>query len=188
MIQANRQVEIDRQWVEANPSCGGSFSGERKMLYGILGNDEVIESMIGGTFRKDTDRLSRHKGVAVATNKRGIFLDKGIFGSEETMIISYEQIESVTHSKGMFNAGIHVIGHGSSNYSIADIGRKDHVQPFIACIERHIEERFAQPAAPTIVSPAPSVGDELGKLADLLERGLLTKEEFESIKQKLLAG
>ena len=84
------------------------------MLYNILDAGETIEGMLGGTFREDTDRLHRHRGVVVATNKRVIFADKGVFGSSEVMMISYEKIESVTHSTGMFRAGIQIKGSGAS--------------------------------------------------------------------------
>ena len=55
--------------------------GERKMLYDILAAGETIEGMLAGTFRQDTDRFHRHKGVVVATSKQVIFVDKGVFGS-----------------------------------------------------------------------------------------------------------
>ena len=81
---AGREQEIDEQWIVA----GGKkhvHTGERKMLYDILDDGEAIEGMLGGTFRQDTDRLHRHKGVVVATSKRVIFVDKGVFGSSEVM-------------------------------------------------------------------------------------------------------
>lgn len=35
--------------------------------------------------------------------------------------------------------------------------------------------------------PAPSLADEIAKLADLRERGLISEEEFVALKAKLLA-
>ena len=104
-------------------------AGERKMLYDILAAGETIEGMLAGTFRQDTDRLHRHRGVVVATSKQVIFADKGVFGSSEVMMISYESIESVTHSTGMFRAGIQIKGKGASSYRIEDIGRKSGCAP-----------------------------------------------------------
>ena len=95
--KANPQQEFDEEWVAG----GGSMRenpGERKMLCDILDAGETIERILRGTFRQDTDRLHRHKGVVVATSKRVIFADKGVFGSSEAMVISYESIESVTYS------------------------------------------------------------------------------------------
>ena len=46
----------------------------------------------------------------------------------------------------------------------------------------------AKIAAPTEVRPAASVADELGKMAALLEKGLITREEFDAQKTELLRG
>jgi len=44
----------------------------------------------------------------------------------------------------------------------------------------------AVPGSPA--QDAPSVADELGKLASLLENGLLTRDEFDALKARLIAG
>ena len=49
---------------------------------------------------QDTNRMHKHRGVAVATSKRVIFLDKGVFGSEEVSQMLYTSVEGVTHSAG----------------------------------------------------------------------------------------
>ena len=188
--KANPQQEFDEQWVAA----GGTrheHPGERKMLYNILDAGETIEGMLGGTFREDTDRLHRHRGVVVATSKRVIFADKGVFGSSEVMMISYEKIESVTHSTGMFRAGIQIKGNGASSYRIEDIRRKAAVPLFVAKVQAHkvqahIEALANAPTPPPAVA-APSLADELERLAALMDRGLLTEDEFAAMKKQLLA-
>jgi hypothetical protein len=45
-----------------------------------------------------------------------------------------------------------------------------------------------QGAAPAPAEPQASVADQLTKLADLKDRGVLTDAEFEAQKAKLLAG
>ena len=159
--------------------------GERKMLYNILDAGETIEGMLGGTFREDTDRLHRHRGVVVATSKRVIFADKGVFGSSEVMMISYESIESVTHSTGMFRAGIQIKGKGASSYRIEDIGRKAAVPPFVARVRAHIEA-LANAPTPSPAVTAPNLADELERLAALMDRGILTEGEFAAKKKQLL--
>ena len=83
--EAVRRQKIDDQWQRAKPGQMGAkaHSGERKMLYGILDADEKIVKLIAGTMRADTARTAKHTGVAVATNKRVIFVDRGILGSTE---------------------------------------------------------------------------------------------------------
>ena len=50
------------------------------MLYDIMDPGEEIKALVGGTYRaeQNTDRLAKHKGVAVATGERVIFVDKGV--------------------------------------------------------------------------------------------------------------
>ena len=184
---ATRRQVIDDEWASADPWARKNMhSGERRMLYDILATDEHIESMIGGRFLKDTGRIEKHNGVAVATNKRVVFVDKGIFGSTETMTISYDSIESVTYSKGMMAAGVHVIGRGASDYRIEDIFDKDSVQPFVDCILENIEQPSQAETPPNVSQKSTSTVDELERLASLVERGFLDRAEFEAKKRELL--
>ena len=96
----SKHDRVTRQWLEVMPK------GERKMLIERVDDDEDILALVGGTFGADTSRIHKHTGVAVATSKRVIFLDKGVFGSEEVMEISYRQIESITYSTGLLR-GVH---------------------------------------------------------------------------------
>ena len=180
-----RQQEVDEQWIAVGGSKG-EHTGERKLLYSILDDGETIEGMLGGTFRQDTNRFHRHKGVVVATSKRVIFADKGVFGSSEIMVISYESIESVTHSTGAFRAGIQINGKGASSYRIEDIGRKAAVPPFVAKVRAHIEA-LANAQIPLPAVAAPSLADELERLAALMDRGILSEDEFTAKKKQLLA-
>ena len=180
---ATRRQKIDDQWFAAKPSTQSNkmHSGERRMLYDILDAEERVESMVGGTFRQDTHRLHKHTGVAVATNKRVIFLDHGILGSTEVMEIGYSSIASITYSSGLMFAGVQVVGRGASSYRIEDILDKASVQPFVACVRHHLEYATSIPNPTT-----PSALDELEKLANLVERGFLDRTEFDAKKKELL--
>lgn len=46
--------------------------------------------------------------------------------------------------------------------------------------------RFADSRKPVVIQAAPSVADELIKLKKLLDQGVITKEEFDAQKKKLL--
>ncbi len=186
---ATERQRIDDQWEAVKPNSWGRNmnSGERRMLYGILTPGESIEAMVGGTFRQDTARIHKHNGIAVATDKRVIFADHGIIGSDETMQINYSHIESITHSKGIFAAGIQVVGIGASSYRIEDVIDKSSVPPFVDCVQGHLdakqEQREPQPSQP---AEAHSIIDELERLASLVDRGFLERSEFETRKRQLL--
>ena len=183
--------KVDQQWEAVKPSSWGSrmHSGERQMLYQLLGDGESIRSMIGGTYRaeQDTNRLHKHNGIAVATDKRVIFLDKGILGSTEVSEIPYRNIEAITYSTGILMAGVQISGRGVSGFRIEDITDKKSVKPFVDCVRIHFEAAYAQNVA-TVDRPVEtaSTADEIEKLASLLGRGILTQEEFDAKKKQLL--
>ena len=100
----DQKTRIDRQWYDAIPKGWGNpkgmrwspaaekkaqergdremHSGEREMLYDVLDGDENIRSLVGGTYRaQGSTGMSR--GVAIATDRRVVFVDKGVFGSTE---------------------------------------------------------------------------------------------------------
>ena len=192
---AKKRQKIDGQWDMAKPMrWRNNHSGEHGMLYDLLEDDEVLECLVGGTFRADTDRLHKHKGIAAATSKRVIFLDKGILGSTEVMEMPYRNVEAITYSTGMMFGGIQVTGRGMASFRIEDIAEKDSLQPFADCVRAHAETD-AQPlrhSTPEPAQPAPAAPtamnaiDELERLAELAERGILTQEEFTAKKKQLL--
>ena len=62
---------------------------------------------------------------------------------------------------------------------------KDTCQDFAAHLRNKLNRPSEQPTAPSTVSV--SVADELGKLAALRDSGVLTQEEFDQQKQRLLS-
>ena len=193
----NKSARIDEQWHAVRPEGWGTWgrdekmhSGEREMLYELLANDENIEALVGGTYRaeQDTNRVGKHNGVAVATDKRVIFVDKGVFGSTEVSEMPYWSIEGITYSTGMLNAGMQITGIGMAGWRIEDIFPKESVRPFVECVRGHIEksrERLVGPQTNTATA-AVSVADEIEKLWALVEKGIITQDEFDTKKKQLL--
>ena len=185
-----RAVLIDQQWNDLKPaSWGNRHSGEREMLHSLVDEGETLEVLVGGTYRaeQDTNRLHRHQGVAVATNKRVLFVDKGMLGSSEVSEMPYRSIEAITYSTGIMAAGIQITGRGIASFRIEDIIDKEAVKPFVDCVRGHLDAAHApQAAAPHPVAAPLSVADEIEKLASLKERGILTQEEFDAKKRQLL--
>ena len=193
----NQEGRIDAQWSASMPWNWdkGTHSGERRILYDILDEDEDIESLIGGTYRaeQDTNRLSKHDGVAAATNKRVVFVDKGVFGNTEVSEMPYGSIEAITYSTGLLMAGVQITGRGMASFRIEDIVEKDSVKPFVDCVRSYLSATAAQATVAPPTQPAAGgdtsdlfVADEIEKLANLLEKGILTQEEFDAKKKQLL--
>ena len=180
---------IDARWDEIKPALWGNrHSGEREMLHDLIEEGETLESLIGGTYRaeQDTNRRHKHEGIAVATSKRVLFVDKGVLGSSEVAEMPYRNIEAITYSTGAFFAGVQITGRGIASFRIEDIPNKDSVKPFVDCVRGYLEAAHApQAAAPQPAAPL-SAADEIEKFASLLERGILTQEEFDAKKRQLL--
>ena len=185
-----RHYEIDAQWYAVMPDWSGGrgmHTGEREMLYEILDPGEVIHALVGGTYRaeQDTNRIHKHNGVAVATSKRVIFLDKGVFGSKEVSEMPYRSVEGITHSTGMFYGGVQITGLGTSGWRIEDVNPKDSAQSFADSVRSQVEALRAEGPRPSS-TPIMSAADELAKWAKLFQDGILTQAEFDAKKQQLL--
>ena len=191
-----RQEAIDRQWYAIMPKGWGIFgdkrvhSGEQKMLYDILDQDEIVKALVGGTYRaeQDTDRLHKHRGIAVATSKRVIFLDKGLLGSKEVSEMPYRSIEGIAHSTGIAMGGVQITGLGMAGWRIEDVTPKESAKLFADSVRALVESNHveaAQTANRQIDSPLSSA-DELAQWAKLLNEGILTQDEFNAKKRQLL--
>ena len=187
--QHARASLIDQQLNDLIPSYWGNrLSGEREMLRSLVDKDETLESIIAGTYRaeQDTNRHHRHQGIAVATSKRVLFVDKGVLGSSEVSEMPYRNIEAITYSTGLMMAGVQITGRGIASFRIEDIPDKDSVKPFVDCVRGHLEAAHAPQTVAPHSAPPLSAADEIEKLASLLERGILTQEEFDAKKRQLL--
>lgn len=187
--KVGKNLRIEDEWARYIPKGWGAFgdanmfSGEREMLKEIMDDYEHIHGLVGGNYRADTHRMAKHRGCAVATDKRVLFLDKGVFGSTETAEIAYRNVESVTHSTGMIMAGVQITGRGVSSYRIEDIKPKPSAKVFADTVRRLVEKWQSQ-AAPAVAQG--SDADELEKWAKLLSDGVVTQAEFDHKKRQLL--
>lgn len=156
------------------------------MLYQALEKGETVELIIGGHFGKELQQAKvgkpTHRGIVAATNKRVLFLDKGIITTEAAEI-SYKNIEAITHSTGMFAGGLRITGIGGISFRVESVRPKDSVRTFADKVRSQMAIASAQPEqSPQKVSPS----DEIEKLGSLLDRGFLTQDEFDNKKKQLL--
>ena len=182
--------------------------GELAHLPNVMMPDELLLWLASGIL-KSTGKAEKGGGFSLIalTDRRILILDKRFLGGVQTISIDLDRVNSVSGDTGL------IIGTGSVR--IQDGGDERHigwmtnstVHPFVTRVQQAIEARkrfLAEQQAgaiaaatatpeptPATPSPAPpvsaiSVADELGKLADLMERGVLTSEEFAEQKAKLL--
>jgi hypothetical protein len=130
--------------------------------------------------------MDRKTWLIILTNKRVIFLDKGMFFGLKQIEINLSSISSVGGRTRILYGEI-IIGAGEHTYSIANVPKKN-VIPFTNLIKQAMEDLNQENGARTAKHSYDSDDsvDKLERLASLKERGLLTEEEFQKQKDKIL--
>lgn len=120
------------------------------------------------------------------TDRRIIFLDKGmIYGLKQTAI-DLDKVNSISGSTGLIFGKI-AITDGAKERKIENVWKKT-VKRFTNKVQEAIEARKGamqpvQMAQPVEVDPY----EKLEKLASLKDKGVITEEEFQAEKGKILA-
>lgn len=176
----------------------------RSKLPGKLGD------AINATLRSGEDILREihtvGEGMVVTTDRvlivKGGSAAQAMFG-QKVKSFQYDVISSVEVSAGAIFGRIQITvpgaWEGSGRSSLSNTAQMENVvqinRPMLAQareIANVIEQRMAEARRPTVVvaaapAPAPvSLSDELMKLASLRDAGVLTSEEFEAAKARLL--
>jgi len=151
---------------------------EIKQLPAILWEDEVVEKLVQGIY-------SSGYGILVATNKRLIFVDKGLIYGLRVEDFPYDKITSIQYETGVFYGEIKIFASGNKA-DITQISKKqardfaEYVRARISGVKEH-----ASVYAPAQTSSG-DVITQLERLAELKEQGILSEEEFLTLKKKIL--
>lgn len=147
----------------------------------VLRDGEIIRALISGHYQNTT-------WLVVATTHRVLFLDKGMFGGLKQLELPLDKIDGIAHSTGILLGSISISTAGAAwkvdNLQKNEVGR--FAQTLSEELERHKAMRNGAQAAPF----APQSGDVIGqieRLGQLRASGVLTEEEFQAQKQRLLA-
>ncbi|WP_028777383.1 PH domain-containing protein [Shimazuella kribbensis] len=164
-------------------SIGSKFLGRKevKELPSILWEDEIPKNLIGGN------------GVLVATDRRLIFIKKGIF-SLEVKYFQYDEISYMQEFPGLITGEI-VIYSGEDKMKVTNLDN-DIFPIFLDRVVNYINKRLESKATnDQIASQDQPEKDEdrtemvirqLKELGELKDLGILTEEEFQSEKAKIL--
>lgn len=174
---SNRLNEIKQQIQNLKLSNVSSFLGRREIneLPNILATSEFIDNIAQGTY-------DNSQGILVSTNRRLLFVDKGILYGLKVEDFPLDKITSIQYETGLLLGGIKI--HTSGNVAKIENVEKATARSF----SEFVRDKLSQPkerAQATIVAE-PNVLDQLEKLAKLKANGILTEEEFSEQKKKLL--
>lgn len=145
---------------------------EIKHLSKIMDENEMVLAITSGLMDGNT-------WLITCTNRRVIFLDKGLIYGSNQFEIPLDKINAIGHKIGLMLGSI-TIEDGSGPKSINNC-TKQSVIPFVnstnAAIEKYKNRAF---------KPSSSDADELIKFKGLLDSGVITQEEFDLKKKSIL--
>lgn len=108
----------------------------------------------------------------------------GVQFKKSGLTIGYLQLE--TASSSMNNRGSNFFGENSFTFELKQVSNEK-MEEVSKYIKSKIDEIKNQSNAPTTVISASSPIDEIKKLKELLDMGIISQEEFDTKKQDLLA-
>jgi hypothetical protein len=167
---------------------------EMKELPKVLWEDEKVEKIVQGFHENGS-------GILAATNKRLIFVDKRRLGGLRVKDFPYDKVTSIKYNTGLLMGGITIYSSGHKS-EITNI-QKAIVGPFAEYVRARITSTSQPAIAPVTpspsapVTPSPSapvtpptqqedVISKLERLGALKDKGIITDQEFEEQKAKLL--
>lgn len=172
-----RLNEIKKQIQELKLSNISNYLGRKEIneLPQILAESETIDNIAQGTYNNG-------QGILVSTNRRLVFVDKGLLYGLKVEDFPLDKITTIQYETGLLLGEIKI--HTSGNIAKIDNVEKATARAFA----EFVRNKLSQPKetiAP-IINNQPDVYDQLEKLAKLKEQGILTQEEFDVQKKKLL--
>jgi len=119
------------------------------------------------------------------TDLRIIFLDKGIIYGLKQIAIPLDRINSITGSTGIIFGDIE-IADGNTTHKISNVWKKT-VNIFTSMTQEQIQKlKDNETGSTPKTTEASDPMAKLEKLAELMEKGILTSEEFAQQKAKIL--
>lgn len=172
--------EIKAEIRNLNISNASAYFGRREIneLPAILSDTEKINNIVQGTYDKGN-------GILVSTDRRLIFIDKGLIFGLKVEDFPHDKISSIQYETGIFLGTIKI--HTSGNIAKIENVEKASARQFCEFVRDFISRPKENPTPFVIQNNSePSILDQLEKLGKLKENGILTQEEFDEQKKKLL--
>lgn len=143
-------------------------------------DENIIDAVSGAVDGKILGKKGKLNGVLVLTPKRVLFYYKKMIGGYQSEEYPLNRISSINFNSGLLGSSIKI--HASGNdLEMGWIPKDEGVEDFVKNVKMYMDE----PNTDTSVGQS-DIADQLKKLADLKEQGILTEDEFAAQKAKLL--
>jgi hypothetical protein len=148
-----------------------------------LGKDEQVQIIARQSKRRPGGSFTTPDTIFV-TNKRIVIRDPSLLGVRENIVsVSYEKITSIELERGVFSSKIIIRAPGFADEMEA-IPKKA-AEQIVQYVKNSIDKSKIESQKESLEVKV-SIADELLKLADLKEKGVLSVEEFLKMKKDLL--
>ncbi|EMN5657728.1 PH domain-containing protein [Providencia rettgeri] len=180
--------ELAKEFKRLAKEIGDTPLGVKKEFYHlpqILSDGESPISIVSGMMDGNT-------WLITLTNKRVIFLDKGMVFGLKQVDVNLDDIVSVGGKTGMLMGDI-IVSTSGQNYKISNVVKAT-VIPFTNLVNKAKEDKKNHTSNKTnynqetkqAISTDDDFISKLERLATLKEKGILSEEEFLQQKNKLL--
>ncbi|NOZ67970.1 MAG: hypothetical protein GXP46_01675 [Deferribacteres bacterium] len=147
-----------------------------------LNKDEKIIASVLGTYEtKILGKESIRSGIFLATNEKVVFYAKKMLGYD-LEVFPYSNISSIDISKGFMGHTITLFASGNK-VSMKWIS-EGNVHAFVNYVKENIGKKHSTPIEANSNIDIP---EQIKKLAELKEQGILTEQEFQEKKKDLLS-
>ena len=176
--EQREQIELRRQQMERSIAKLDGVSKlfgrkEIKELPKILWDGEELERIAQGAYEQG-------QGVLVATNMRLLFIDKGMIAGLKVEDFPYDKINSIQGATGIIMGSIDIFSSGNKA-RISNV-YNNQIWDFV----NHVRAKIGKPQEAKATATTESIPDQIKKLAELRDAGILTPDEFEAKKADLL--
>lgn len=153
-----------------------AFLGKKEIdeLPKILAENEKIDNIIQGVY-------SGGQGILVSTNRRLIFIDKGLIYGLKVEDFPLDKITSIQYETGLIFGKVKI--HTSANISLIENVEKLSARQFAEFVRDKLSNH-----KDTKIQDVPQIDiiSQLEKLGKLKDSGILSENEFNEQKKKLL--
>ena len=154
----------------------------------VLGGEKAIDVVTGHIDGKSIgskdDKIS---GVLVLTPTRLMFYHQSLFGigKYKTEEYALSRINSININAGMTGATIHIISSGNDLIMKCGITDQNPTE-FVKNVKMQMSGSIPAQQVVTNEIHTTDIADQIKKLADLRDQGILTDDEFNMKKKQLL--
>lgn len=188
--EPTRLDEIKDQIIALNAQLSIFANTEVNELANVLDNNEKLIAIAEGKYL-----YNNLEGILVSTERRVIFIDKKLLGSITEDEFPHHKIASAQHSYGLISSELKLFIKDGKKAEFKLYNRNaaknfyESIQGYINRPQKSSEEKpeYSQAAEATSKKDETvAIFEKLEKLGKLRETGILTNEEFEEQKKKLL--